>query len=148
MDADLYEADEHRWIEAQIEALRAGRTDQLDRAHLIEYLTDMTIRDRRELRSRLTVLLIHLLKIRFQPDRQTRSWADTIIEQQSEVKRILADIPRIAQHIPELLAQAYDDAVRRAAPQTSLPRATFPATCPWTLDEALAFNPPEPRPRR
>ncbi len=148
MGTDLYEADEHRWIEAQIEALRTGRTDQLDRAHLIEYLTEMTIRDRRELRSRLTVLLIHLLKTRFQLDRQTRSWVDTIVEQQSEVKGMLADIPSIAQHIPELLAKAYDDAVRRTARQTSLPRENFPATCPWTLEEALAFDPPEPRARR
>ncbi len=148
MSGDLYEADEHRWIEAQIEALRTGRTDQLDRAHLIEYLTEMTIRDRRELRSRLTILLIHLLNTRFQPARLSRSWVDTILAQQSEVKTLLADIPSIAQHVPELLAEAYDDAARRVARQTGLPRATFPAACPWTLDEALAFDPPEPPSRQ
>jgi len=145
MDANLYEADEHLWIEAQIEALRTGQTDQLDRPHLIEYLTEMTIRDRRELRSRLAVLLIHLLKARFQPGRLTRSWVDTILEQQSEVREILADTPSIGRHAPELLAKAYDEAVRRAARQTGLPRATFPTACPWTLEEALAFDPPEPR---
>ncbi len=144
MDAALYEADEHAWIEQQIAALRSGCLDQLDRAHLIEFLTEMTIRDRRELRSRLTVLLIHLLKIRFQPGRLTRSWGDTIIEQQSEVRGFLADIPSLTHHVPELFSEAYDDAVRRAARQTSLPPATFPATCPWTLDEALSFDPPEP----
>ena len=145
MDADLYEADEHLWIEAQIEALRTGRTDQLDRAHLIEYLTEMTIRDRRELRSRLVVLLIHLLKAHFQPGRLSRSWVDTIVEQQSELREILADTPSVARYVPELLARAYAEAVRRAAGQTGLPRATFPAACPWTLEEALAFDPPEPR---
>lgn len=144
MSGNLYEADEHRWIEAQIEALRTGQIDQLDRAHLIEFLTDMTIRDRRELKSRLTTLLIHLLKIRFQPDRLTRSWVSTILEQQSELKTLLAGIPSIAQHIPELLPQAYEDAMRRTARETRLPRAMFPPACPWTLDEALAFDPPEP----
>ncbi len=145
MDADLYEADEHLWIEAQIEALRTGRTDQLDRAHVIEYLTETTIRDRRELKSRLATLLIHLLKVRFQPDRLTRSWVSTILEQQSELRSLLTGIPSLSRHVPELLAQDYDDAARRAARQASLPRATLPATCPWTLEEALAFDPPEPR---
>jgi hypothetical protein len=37
MEADLYEADEHRWIEAQIAALCTGQFDRLDREHLIEY---------------------------------------------------------------------------------------------------------------
>jgi uncharacterized protein DUF29 len=145
MDADLYEVDEHLWIEAQIDALRTGRTDQLDRAHLIEYLTEMTIRDRRELKSRLATLLIHLLKVRFQPDRLPRSWVGTILEQQSELESLLTGIPSLSRHVPELLAQAYDDAARRAARETRLARANFPATCPWTLEEALAFDPPEPR---
>ena len=144
MNADLYEADEHLWIEAQIEALRTGRTDQLDRAHLIEYLTEMTISDRRELKSRLATLLIHLLKARFQPDRLTRSWVSTILEQQSELKSLLTGIPSLSRYVPELLAQAYDDATRRTARETGLPRATFPAACPWTLEEALASDPPEP----
>ena len=145
MDIDLYEADEHLWIEAQIEALRTGRTDRLDRAHLIEYLTEMTISDRRELKSRLATLLIHLLKVRFQPDRLTQSWISTILEQQSELRTLLTGIPSLSRYVPELLAQAYDDAVRRAARETGLPRGTFPPTCPWMLEEALAFDPPEPR---
>ena len=148
MDAGLYEADEHAWIEQQIAALRSGSLDRLDRAHLIEFLTEMTILDRRELRSRLTVLLVHLLKVRFQRWRLTRSWVNTILEQQSEVRGFLADIPSLAQHVPELLSTAYDDAVRRTARQTGLPPAKFPATCPWTLDEALAFDPPEPPARQ
>ncbi len=69
--------DEHERIGQQIEALRLGRVNQLDRQHLIEFLTYMTVRDRRELKSALTVLLIHLLKIRVQPERLTGSWIST-----------------------------------------------------------------------
>src|SRR5689334_18328183 len=94
-DGDLYEVDEHAWIAAQVAALKHGHLDSLDRCHLIEYLTETTIRDRRELRSRLTILLHHLLKIRLQPDRLTRSWVMTVIEQQSEIRGIIEGIPSL-----------------------------------------------------
>jgi hypothetical protein len=48
---DLYEADEHAWIERQIAGLRDGAFDRLDRANLIEFLSSMAARNRRELAS-------------------------------------------------------------------------------------------------
>ena len=148
MAVTLYEADEHRWIEEQIEAFRSGRIDRLDREHLIELLTDMTIRDRRELRSRLTVLLLHLLNGRVQPERLSRSWISTILAQQSELRALLESIPSIAQYIPDLLPKAHDDALRRAARETGLPPTQFPASSPWSIEEALAYEPPDPPQRR
>lgn len=144
MEADLYAADEQRWIEAQIAALRTGEIDRLDRPHLIEFLTETTIRDRRELKSRLTTLLIHLLKTQIQPERLTVAWVSTVLEQQSELKTLLASIPSLAQHVPGLLADAYDDAVRQAARETRLQRKRFPEASSWSLDAALAVEPPEP----
>ncbi|MBX6314645.1 MAG: DUF29 family protein [Isosphaeraceae bacterium] len=43
-----------------------------------EYLSDITRRDRREVESRLAVLIAHLLKWTYQPRRRTRSWRATI----------------------------------------------------------------------
>lgn len=77
----LYEADEHAWIERQIAALRDGDLDRLDRVNLIAYLTDMAARDRRELASRLISLYAHVLKLRIQPEKATRSWRLTVREQ-------------------------------------------------------------------
>lgn len=141
---DLYEADEHEWIAAQVAALTDGHLNRLDRANLIEYLTEMTIRDRRELQSRLTVLLHHLLKVQFQPERLTRSWVNTILEQQSEIRSIIDGIPSLGRQAATIAATAYPDAVRRTARATGLPPAAFPAALPWTVSEALAFDPPEP----
>ena len=140
----LYETDEHEWIAAQIGALRSGELDRLDRAHLIEYLTDMTIRDRRELASRLTVLLHQLLKVRMQPDRLTRSWVNTILEQQREIRGIVTGIPSLGRQADAIAAASFPDAVRAAARDTGVPRTEFPAASPWTVAEALAFDPPEP----
>ncbi len=141
---DLYEADEHEWIAAQVAALTDGHLDRLDRVHLIEYLTEMTIRDRRELQSRLTVLLHHLLKVRFQPERLTRSWVLTILEQQREIRSIMGGIPSLGRQADAIAAAAYPDAVRLAARETGRPHAGFPTVSPWTVPEAIAFDPPEP----
>jgi hypothetical protein len=144
---DLYDTDEHAWIAAQIAALAEQRFNRLDRAHLIEYLSDMTVRDRRELQSRLTVLLHHLLKVRFQHTRLTRSWVNTILEQQREIGSIVAGIPSLGRQADAIAATAYPDAVRAASRDTGIPAAEFPATSPWTVSEALAFDPPEPAAR-
>ena len=71
---DLYEVDEHAWIERQIAALREGAFDRLDRANLIEFLSSMAARDRRELASRTTLLMQHMIKYSVQPERASRSW--------------------------------------------------------------------------
>jgi len=147
VDPDLYEADEHAWIAEQVAALRSGQLHRLDRTHLAEFLTDMALRDRRELKSRLTVLLHHLLKVRMQPERLTRSWVNTIVAQQREVREIIAGIPSLGHEAEAFVAAAYPDAVRAASRDTGIPPARFPAASPWTIETALAFDPPEPAPR-
>jgi len=140
----LYEAEEHAWIAAQIAALADEDYSRLGRASLIEYLTEMTSRDRRELKSRLTILLIHLLKTRVQPETLTRSWIRTILEQQSEIRSIIDGIPSLGRQADAIAASACPDAVRRAARGTGVPASRFPVAPPWTVAQALAFDPPEP----
>jgi hypothetical protein len=145
---DLYERDEHEWIAAQISALASGQLKRLDRENLIEFLSEMTSRDRRELRSRLTVPLLHLLKVRFQPERLSASWVSTILVQQNEIRSLLENIPSLAGCADPIAATAYRDAARLAARETGLPAAQFLVTTPWTVAEALAFDPPEPATER
>jgi Domain of unknown function DUF29 len=78
---ELYEADETAWLEAMSELIKQGRTADLDFPHLEEYLTDMAKRDRREVKSRLTVLLAHVLKREHQPEKCSKSWLRTILVQ-------------------------------------------------------------------
>lgn len=55
-----YEMDYVLWVERQAHLLRHGRIDKVDRKHLTEELEDMAGSQRRELRSRLIVLVLHL----------------------------------------------------------------------------------------
>jgi hypothetical protein len=133
----LYEADETAWLEAMA-ALAAGRRlDELDCENLSEYLTDMARRDRREVVSRLVLLLAHLLKWEHQPERRSGSWRGTILTQRREL-RLLLESGTLRNHAQATLADSYDEARAQAAAETGLPIATFPADCPWTLDDLAA----------
>lgn len=146
----LYEADGHAWMLQQLDLLNQGRLHELDTTHLAEYLRDMTKSDRRALRSRLARLFQRLLKFEAQPGRATRSWRLTVFEQQERVRDDLKDTPSLANYLPELLPEAYDKARLYAAKETGLPLSAFPQEAPWSLDSALAWEPPETdtQPRR
>lgn len=135
--AALYLADETAWLEQTAALVRARRFDQLDPDTLAEYLTDMARRDRREVLSRLIVLLTHLLKWEHQPDRRGSSWEDTIAEQRRELGEDVAG-GSLRAHAEAVLGKAYAAARASAARQTGLDTGAFPADCPWSLDAALS----------
>jgi hypothetical protein len=119
--------------------IRAGRLDEVDFAHLAEFLEDMAKRDRREVRSRLTVLMVHLLKWRYQPQKRSRSWLGTLYQQRHE----LADLIEqgvLRNHALDVLDAAYARAARQAAAETDLPESAFPASCPYTIDDLLTVS--------
>src|SRR5438552_2938743 len=85
----LYEQDETAWLEAMSNLAAEGRHAEIDYHNLSEYLADMAKRDRREVASRLVVLLTHLLKWEYQPDHRSGSWHGTILEQRRELRKLL-----------------------------------------------------------
>ena len=70
MSVNLYELDFHAWTQEQAAKLKSGRLSELDIGHLMEELESMGATERREIISRLTVLITHLLKWQFQPSRR------------------------------------------------------------------------------
>lgn len=133
----LYEQDETAWLEAMAELIRMGRRDEVDYPNLAEYLADMARRDRREVTSRLSVLVAHLLKWRHQPERQTGSWRGTVEIQRQELAELL-ESGVLRNHAGEVLGKAYANGVRQAVAETGLPEVAFPAGCPDSLDEILS----------
>jgi hypothetical protein len=138
--AELYEADETAWLEAMADLVHRGAYRELDYAHLEEYLSDMARRDRREVESRLVVLIAHILKWVCQPDQRSRGWQGTIVEQRQELARLAAR-GVLRNHAEAVLAEMYADGVERAVAETGLPAQTFPADCPYTLEQLLSFDP-------
>ena len=137
-NASKYDTDFHAWANEQAELLRTGRLAEADAANIAEELASMGRSERRELVSRLAVLLLHLLKWAFQPERRGKSWRLTIEEQRRQILRHLNENPSLRVGIEEAMADAYADAVLRAERETDLPRDYFPWACPYSFAEATA----------
>lgn len=134
--ADLYEKDETAWLEAMARLVAERRCDELDYEHLSEFLTDMAIRDKREVLSRLRTVLAHQLKWEHQPDKRSNSWRATITAQRNDLKDML-ESRTLLNYAREVLGKAYHRAVHEAAQETGLPEESFPSECPLGLDAIL-----------
>lgn len=135
--SDLYEQDFYAWTQRQATLLKTGRLSELDVAHLTEELESMGRSEWHELVDRLAVLLAHLLKWRCQPERRGNSWRLTIEEQRRRIARRLNKSPSLKHDSDEALAEAYADAVLKAAKETGIDRQAFPDRCPFTLEQIL-----------
>jgi hypothetical protein len=133
----LYEQDETAWLEIIAELVAQKKYAALDHCHLSEYLSDMAKRDRREVYSRLVVLLCHLLKWDHQPEKHTGSWRGTIREQRREL-RLLLDGKTLHNHAEAVLADAYAEARKQAADETEMKLSKFPKECAWDIDTLLS----------
>ena len=139
--SDLYESDFYAWATEQGALLRAGKLSAADIAHIAEEIESMGRSEKRELTNRLAVLLAHLLKWRFQPDRRGRSWRATIREQRLQAAQVLRDNPSLRPQLGAILADAYEAAVQAAIRETDLPEDIFPAECPWNFEQAMQEEP-------
>ena len=88
-----YDSDFYTWAQEQAALLRQGLFSNLDVINLIDEIEGMAKSERRELESRLAVLLAHLLKWQYEPERKGRSWRATIKEQRRKVLRVLQQNP-------------------------------------------------------
>ena len=111
----LYDRDFHAWAGEQAALLRAGRLAEADIAHIAEEIESMGRGEKRELISRLKVLLVHLLKWRFQPAGRGNSWRLTIAEQRREVADHLDDNPSLRAQLDAAIVSAYGGAILAAA---------------------------------
>lgn len=137
MTATLYETDFAAWTAEQAELLQAGRLDALDIAGLIEEIEDMGKSERSGLESHLSVVLMHLLKWQFQPDRRTASWRHSILNGRFQALKRLKRSPSLRPKVSEIITDEYDMARENAAFETGLPLTYFPDTCPFTTEQVL-----------
>jgi hypothetical protein len=134
-----YDKDVNAWALEQARLLRAGRFDLLDVEHVAAEIEDVGKSEQRELANRMTVLLAHLLKWKFQPERRGASWEKTIKAQRKELGYALDESPSLRPKLqePRWLDMVWARAVAQAVNETGLD--CFPEECPWVVeDEILA----------
>ncbi|MBC8121297.1 MAG: DUF29 domain-containing protein [Gemmatimonadaceae bacterium] len=132
-----YDQDFHAWANEQAELVRSGRLTQLDLENVAEELEGLARRDRREIASRLDVLLMHLLKWAYQPQARSNSWKATILEQRQSIFKLIEESPSLNSYPERVLDKEYALARDRAAAETGLPVETFPGRCPFSIEQVL-----------
>lgn len=137
MTTTTYETDFYGWIQQQAALLKDGQFGAIDLANIIEEIESMGRSEKRELENRLTVLLQHLLKWKYQPNRRGKSWELTIKGQRSRFLRVLKENPGLKTKLEGCLLNAYQDAVVEAAKETGFDERVFPEACPWNWQELI-----------
>ena len=135
---ETYLADFNLWISQTIELLREQRWHEIDVTHLIQEVEDLGKRERRGIASQLTRLLLHLLKWEYQPQRRSDSWLDSITDARTQIELALEDSPSLKSYPAAQLEACYQRARSQAAKQTSREISSFPAVCPYPLEQVLS----------
>lgn len=139
--ATRYEDDVYSWSREQAAALRRAAASRInlpepvDFVNIAEEIESLGISQLNELYSRYRVLLMHLLKWQFQPEKRSPSWRKTIRTQRDLIARLLRQSPGLKSKRHAECTDAYAGAREDAADETGLPPERFPADCPYVPDE-------------
>ena len=137
-DPTPYERDVILWSQEQASLLRAGRFSELDIEHLADEIDDVGKSEKRELASRMAVLLAHLLKWSRQSENRPPSWRATIIVQRKRIALALKETPSLKAVMRDRDWQdaVWLDALAQACKETGLAEEDLPEACPWSMEQA------------
>ena len=137
MTTTRYETDIVAWANEQAQLVRAGQFELLDLEHIAEEIEDVGKSEQRELASRMTLLIAHLLKWQFQPERRGRSRQLTIRNQRKAIQLHLKQVPSLKSKLNDVewMEIVWGDAVYQASIETGLDN--FPEACPWSVNDIL-----------
>lgn len=154
----LYNTDYLQWIKTTVEKLHSRDYANVDWDNLIEEIEDIGRSEQGSLESNLIVLLLHLLKWQYQPERRSGSWESSIIEHRRRIKQALKESPSLKTYFESIFSESYIEAVKQAKAEsrgknrvggtptppelfkraeTGLPLETFPSQCPYELAALL-----------
>jgi hypothetical protein len=141
--------DYHSWLVEQAALIRARKYQQIDWDNVAEELEDMASSVRRATRSDLEILLQHLLKLQYEPSAnewrgRSRGWKLSVVEHRNRIVDILEDSGSLRKMLPEMMPKAYSRAVEAASIDTSRRKEEFPGECPWSIQEIMEMDFPDP----
>jgi hypothetical protein len=144
----LYDRDLQLWIDQTIHQLKNREFGSLDIEHLIEELVDLGRAEKNALKSNLTILLAHLLKLLVQhdvPDSMKGSWYGSVLEHRQRVIDNLADTPSLKNILLETVEKAYHAGRKLAVKEGKLAKfgvrlpadSDYPMSCPFSIEQIL-----------
>jgi hypothetical protein len=136
-NSSLYDQDFYLWIQTTAKQLKKGKFAEVDLANLIEEIESMGKSEKRAIKSNLIVVLMHLLKYKYQPEKRYNSWKGSIREHRRRLREAFVDSPSLKLYFEELLPMCYQDARKQASDETGLSLDAFPVEFAFTADECL-----------
>ena len=137
MNKTSYDQDYCLWLEHITQLLKQGKFSGVDIPNLIDEIEGLAQNQKQALKSNLRIVLIHLLKYQYQPEKITNSWVSNINEHRDRIYDILDDNPSLEQYIRDEFSRVYDRARKRASRETQKPLDVFPIECPFTIKQVL-----------
>jgi hypothetical protein len=135
MSRTLYERDYGLWAEQMADLIAAGRFGELDIENLVEEVRDLSKRERDCLLSSLRLIVHHLLKWDYQPQKRSRSWQTTIQRERNNILFYLKDSPSLKRYLTDdWLSEVYINARLNAMKETGL---DLPDLCSYSIQDVL-----------
>lgn len=125
-EKNLYEQDFYLWTQTIAQQLKENNFNEIDIPNLIEEIESMGRSEKRELKNRLIVLLMHLLKWQYQPEKRSESWRSTISAQRICIETLLEDSPSLQPLLTEVFEDCYQKARFKASDETGIKLNFFP----------------------
>ena len=139
--SDLYERDYYTWIQEQVRALREHRVEDLDWPNLAEEIEDLGKSEKRGLKSRITRLLEHILKLSYARQRMwqsnSRGWELSIRNAREAARELVEENPGLRPQLKEIFVSAYRVARNDTLKSLRLPDSAIPETPPWTFEQVI-----------
>ncbi|APB32346.1 hypothetical protein GlitD10_0045 [Gloeomargarita lithophora Alchichica-D10] len=133
----LYETDFYAWTLEQSTLLKQGNFPCLDISNLAVEIESLGKQQRQELKSRLGILIGHLLKWHYQPKNRSKSWRVMIRNQRREIIDLLAENPRLKSYLPTAIHKGYQTGLDLAVLETPLDYPDLPGNSIYTITQLL-----------
>lgn len=139
----LYEQDFYLWLQQTARLLKVRNFEEVDWDNLIEEIESMGRSEKRELKSRLIILIEHLLKLIYweaERENNANGWRSTIVEQRNQIEFSLEDSPSLKPLLAEIFLDCYGKARKGTLQKYQLSDALFPEKPPFKLEDVLDPN--------
>ncbi|MEE3716015.1 DUF29 domain-containing protein [Tumidithrix elongata RA019] len=135
--AQLYEQDFSLWLEKAVQLLQEGNLAALDVENLIEEIESMGRSERQAVKSNLEIILMHLLKYKYQPEKRSNSWRYRLLEHRRRLDEAFKTSPSLKRYFLQEFDNCYLGARKLASAETGMAIAIFPLEHPFTVEQVL-----------
>ncbi|MEM7693298.1 MAG: DUF29 domain-containing protein [Pseudomonadota bacterium] len=132
-----YDDDFLLWTQEQAASLRHARPNGFDWENIAEELESLGRADRREIKTNMRAVVLHVLKCAHQPEKHKGQWESSIIEHRRRAVDLQMESPSLKPFLAAEFSAIYDTARERAAAEMGKPIDTMPRHSAYSLETLL-----------